>query len=201
MMDAPEANLPVADAAGGASDHDLVIGRYGLEAITVGTNFVTPATGVPMSVSLNAAGVRVWMNRNMAFNADLAFALGSSKTEGPGGMDNPTYFGIGPAGGVTFLLGLWKHLAVSASPQAGLVYFTPGGDNAKSVVLFNLRAQMEAELQLGWIGAPALSLAFTTGLNFNFVSVSDTASAWQLAMQGPTGFWSAITGAAIRFYM
>lgn len=200
---APERAIPNNEEKG--TDHDSVIGHWGFEAWSPISGLLanTPQVGCtlmgPCPVPFNVAGARLWTTRNMAFNVDLALSIGGG---GRGSSTSDTYFGVGPAGGVAFLLGNWKHMAVSFAPQGAFVFFTPGGTNAKTSVLFNARFMMEGEVHLGFIGLPGVSLALNTGLIFNFFNMTDTYKAWNFSMGGANSFLGALgSGAYLRFYM
>jgi hypothetical protein len=188
------------------SDHDQVVGHLGIEARRIaaapyplalrpsGCPSVTPAP--PCTVDLGAVGLRYWKTRNLAWNAALAFALGSGR-QGPTALD--TYFGAGPILGVTLLLGNWRHLAVGATPEASFIYFRPGGGGPASK-LYAFRAQLEGELHFGFVDVPALSIGITTGLAFQYEAAPGV-STWSVSVGEARSVWGALTNLFIRYYL
>ena len=142
--------VPTADAIAAPSDHDAVVGRWGIEArryssarfpLSLRSDRGCPTVAPrPCTVEMGALGVRTWSTRNLAINGGLAFALGGGR-EDTRSLD--TYIGGGPIVGMTLLLGNWKHLAVGASPELGVVVFKPGGGTTQSTTLVDLRASLE----------------------------------------------------------
>ena len=121
--------VPTADEVPAASDHDAVVGHIGIEArrfdpgpmpLTLQPGVGCPAAGAGTAdceVTMGALAVRYWWTRNLALNAGVAFGAGGGR-DGTDSRD--TYFGVGPIVGLTLLLGNWRHLAVSASPELAL---------------------------------------------------------------------------------
>jgi hypothetical protein len=199
--------IPIADAEPAPSDHDAVVGHWGIEArrlspgpypLTLRPSRGCPSTATtPCMVDLGLIGVRHWINRDLAFNVGVALALGGGK-EGVRTLDS--YVGGGPQLGVTLLLGTWRHLAVGASPQLGVFFFKPGGGSTSSTVVVDLRAALEGELHFGFVGVPALSVGMATGLGFRYESTPD-ASVWSIGVVGPTSAWGVLTDLFLRYYL
>jgi hypothetical protein len=199
--------IPIADAEPAPSDHDAVVGHWGIEArrlspgpypLTLRPSRGCPSTATaPCTVDLGLIGVRHWINRDLAFNVGVALALGGGK-EGVRTLDS--YVGGGPQLGVTLLLGTWRHLAVGASPQLGVFFFKPGGGSTTSTVVVDLRAALEGELHFGFVGVPALSVGMATGLGFRYESTPD-ASVWSIGVVGPTSAWGVLTDLFLRYYL
>jgi len=141
--------------------------------------------------------VRNWVNRNLAVNVGIALALGGGK-EGSRTLDS--YAGGGPQLGLTVLLGNWRHLAVGASPQAGVFVFKPGGGSTTSTVIVQFTAAMEGELHFGFVGVPALSVGMATGLGFLYESTPG-ASVWSIGVVGPQSAWGVLTDLFLRYYL
>lgn len=201
----------------GPTDHQRVVGRWGIEARSLGTlqssganpdPRCTGPTGSPIdgcrNVNMIAIGIRRWHTEKYAYSAGLTLGAGGGSTAGLGSWD--TYVGVGPNFGAYFLLGQWKHLALSASPQLGLLYFAPSGSGNKTFSA-NLAGKLEAELQLGFIGLPGLSVGTDVGLGFNYTNVSENDakaggfSHWSLGTTGPSSLWGLVTGSFVRFYL
>lgn len=199
--------IPIADAEPAPSDHDAVVGHWGIEArrlspgpypLTLRPSRGCPSTATaPCTVDLGLIGVRHWTNRDLAFNVGVALALGGGK-EGVRTLDS--YVGGGPQLGVTLLLGTWRHLAVGASPQLGVFFFKPGGESTTTTVVVDLRAALEGELHFGFVGVPALSVGVATGLGFRYESTPD-ASVWSIGVVGPTSAWGVLTDLFLRYYL
>jgi hypothetical protein len=205
-----ERHLPVLDATAAESDHDAVRDAWGVEVRPVVTTLSTFAlrasTGCPMATATSAAGacspvtvsalaVRRWVGRNVAWNGGLAFAAGGGSD---GGRLLDTYFGAGPVVGMSILLANWRHLAVAASPELAVVVFK-GAGSASTAYLADLKADVEAELHFGFIGAPALSLGIRSGLVFRFEHASD-ATIWSIGVGGATTVRSLYQDLALRYY-
>jgi hypothetical protein len=195
-----------------ASDHDAVIGHWGIEARRItaapypltlqspsGCPAVAPgSTPAPScTVDMGAISVRHWQTRNLAWNAGLAFALGGGR-QGSMGLD--TYYGAGPIVGLTLLLGNWRHLAVGASPEASFVYFKPSGGSSPSTKLISFRAQLEGELHFGFVDVPALSVGIATGLIFQYESAPG-ASTWSVSVGEARSVWGTLSNVFIRYYL
>jgi len=192
------------------TDHDLVVGHWGIQArrlagtpypLTLTPNGACPTPNAtptpPCTIDMGAIAVRYWKTRNFAWNAGLALALGGGKL-GSQGLD--TYYGLGPIVGLTMLLANWRHLAVSASPEASYVYFKPTGGSAPSTQLISFRAELEGELHFGFIDVPALSIGLTAGLLFQYESAPG-ASTWSVSVTNARSVWGTLTNLFIRYYL
>jgi hypothetical protein len=196
----------------GPTDHDSVVGHWGVEARQVGTFQRTagndPSCGMDCPIHLNALSVRRWQNQHYAWTAGLVLGLGSGSRYDTGATRNwDTYFGIGPTVGASFLLADWHHLAVSFSPGIDFVYFLPRASGAKTTLL-NIRAPLEAELHLGFLGIPQLSVGITSGLVIGLRTISKPqlnpgglASQWDIGFSGPTTISGLVSNLYLRFYL
>jgi hypothetical protein len=210
------APMPVVTLDGGPSDHELVVGHWGIEARRIATSYRTAGNdpvcvldasgGCP--IYLNALSLRRWQTPTYGFSAGLVLATGGgSRSENMVIKSWDTYFGIGPIVSASFLLSNWKHLAVSLSPQLDAVFFTPRGSGSKTFFL-NARGLFEGELHLGFIGVPGLSLGLASGLEMSFRAVSNAAMApggvasqWDIGFSGPQSLWGLVTNMYLRFYL
>jgi hypothetical protein len=192
------------------TDHDLVVGHWGIQArqlagtpypLTLTPNGACPTPNAtltaPCTIDMGAIAVRYWKTRNLAWNAGLAFALGGGKL-GSQGLD--TYYGVGPIVGLTMLLGNWRHLAISANPEASYVYFKPTGGSGPSTQLVTFRAELEGELHFGFIDVPALSIGLTAGMLFRYESAPG-ASTWSVSVTDARSVWGTLTSLFIRYYL
>ncbi|HVZ72003.1 MAG TPA: hypothetical protein VHJ20_06470, partial [Polyangia bacterium] len=200
--------IPISDSIEWGSDHDAVVGHVG-----VGLTVVSPApltyklrafTGCPTEVTTGCdptlAGItaRTWRSRNVALLGGLVIGAGGGRS---GSTSLDSYFAIGPIVGGSLLLGLWRHLAVSASPDLAFVWFKPAiGDSSASVKVIQLRGALEGELHFGFVGVPALSLGLTTGLGFKWVS-DGQARLWSLQALGAGGVRDVLTNLFVRYYL
>jgi hypothetical protein len=199
--------VPTSDATAAPSDHDAVVGHVGIEVRRIdpgpfafdlrsGTGCPAAQT-TPCQVSLAALSLRWWHSRNLALQGGLAMGFG-------GGRDTnralDSYVGLGPVVGLGLLLGNWRHLAVTAAPEASFVWFKPGGDSTTSTKVVTVRGALEGELHFGFVGVPALSLGMATGVAFHWVSIGD-ARVWSVGVVGPGSVRDVLTNLFVRYYL
>jgi hypothetical protein len=209
-------------------DHQGVVGKWGVEARRMATlnasgNSLDPrcdkagtAAIDPCSVEMTAIGVRRWISNHYAWNAALAIAAGggSTSTSAVNGGSWDTYLGFGPLVGANFLLAETGHLAVSAMPQLGLLAFLPSGSGTKTYMV-DARALIEAEVHLGMLGLPQLSVGTSAGLGINWVKKTEgdagkdvvgglpgtsPFAAWSVQGVGTQNLWGLVNNTFIRFY-
>jgi hypothetical protein len=200
------APIPTSDATPAASDHDAVVGHFGIEArrfdpgplpLTLRAGLGCPL-GATCDPSMGVLSVRYWWTRNFAWNAGVAFAAGGGRT-GMAALD--TYYGFGPIGGLSMLLGNWRHLAISASPELALVWFRPGAPDAGGrTTMVSFRGALEAELHFGFVGVPALSIGLLAGMRFQYESAAGT-RLWSIGVIGDGSIWDALTNLYVRYYL
>ena len=188
------------------SDHDAVVGHVGIEArrfdpgplpLALRAGLGCPL-GATCDVSMGVVGARYWWTRNFAWNAGLAFAAGGGRT---GTVALDTYYGFGPIAGLSMLLGNWRHLAVSASPELAFVWFRPGAPDAGGrTTMFSVRGALEAELHFGFVGVPALSIGLLAGMRFQYESAAGT-RLWSIGVIGDGSVWDALTNLYVRYYL
>ena len=208
------------DVAPSESDHDAVVGTWGVEVRPVTTTLpvfnrrattgcplapVASSTSTPTSPSMEVPdcpaigvgmlGVRHWVNRNLGLNGGVALALGGGK-QGDRLLDS--YFGFGPAVGLSILLGNWRHLSVAASPALSLVWFKAAGSAAVTYVA-DLRADLEGELHFGFIGVPALSLGIRSGVALRLEKAADL-TLWSAGVSGVTTPRGLVSDLTLRYY-
>ena len=140
-------------------------------------------------------GVRHWVNRNLGLNGGVALALGGGK-QGDRLLDS--YFGFGPAVGLSILLGNWRHLSVAASPALSLVWFKAAGSAAATYVA-DLRADLEGELHFGFIGVPALSVGIKSGVALRLEKAADL-TLWSAGVSGVTTPRGLVSDLTLRYY-
>ncbi|MDZ4695059.1 MAG: hypothetical protein SGI86_07895 [Deltaproteobacteria bacterium] len=209
-------------------DHQSVIKKWGVEARRMATlnasgNSLDPrcdkagtVANEPCAVEMTAIGVRHWMTDHYAWNAALAISAGggSTSTSAGNGGSWDTYLGFGPIVGANFLLAQTRHLAVSAMPQLGLLAFLPSGSGTKTFMV-DARALIEAEIHLGMIGLPQISVGTSAGLGISWVKKTEgdagkdvvgglpgtsPFAAWSVQGVGPQNLWGLVNNTFIRFY-
>ena len=203
--------VPTADLTPAPSDHDAVVGHIGIEAsrfdpgplpLVLQPGVGCPAAGTvgmgPCEVTMGALSARYWWTRNLALNAGVVFAAGGGR-DATQGLD--THFGVGPVAGLSLLLGNWRHLAISASPSLAWIWFRPGGTGAGGdTTVLALRAALEAEVHLGFVGVPALSVGLLAGMGFQYESAGDT-RLWSIGVLGGDSIWGALSNLFVRYYL
>jgi hypothetical protein len=209
----PARGQEAAPAAAG-TDHDSVVGAWGIEARRLATAARTLGQelncGDPCLVDLNALTVRRWSTQSYAWNLGLAVGMGGGSSRMDGTTKSwDTYLGVGPTVGANLLLANWKHLAVSLAPQLDLVFFLPSGRGSKTFIA-NLRGLVEGEVHLGMIGLPSASVSMTTGVELNFLYATRdrkpnpipnaTALKWTVGVTGPRSLWDLVTRLQLRYY-
>jgi hypothetical protein len=201
---------PVATAG---TDHDSVVGAWGIEARRLASLERTlgqEANCDPCLVDLNAISLRRWSRPGYAWTVGLALGLGGGSSRMDGTTKSwDTYMGLGPTVGANFLLANWKHLAVSLAPQLDLVFFLPSGKGSKSFIA-NLRGLVEGEVHLGMIGLPAASVSLSSGIELGVLFATKdnkpnprpnaTALKYSLGMTGPRSLWDLVTRFQLRYY-
>jgi hypothetical protein len=216
MLVAPPA--PAQPIVASGTDHESVIGRWGLEARrVVSLNRTLGQENGCVSdcpVDLNALSLRKWTTADYAYSFGLALAVGGGSsrltpTESAKTWD--TYLGFGPTMAASFLLTSWKHLAVSFTPGLDVVFFMPSSKGSKSLVV-DLRGVVEGELHLGMIGLPQASVALSAGLEAGMLFATKdnkpmavpvanaTATKWAIGFSGPQSLWDLVTRAQLRYF-
>jgi len=202
--------VPTADETAAPSDHDAVVGHIGIEARRFDPGPMPLALrdglGCPMGaagtaaceVTMGAVVVRTWWTRNLALNAGAAIGAGGGRND-TRSLD--TYLGIGPIVGMSLLLGNWNHLSIAASPELALVWFKPSvGSGSGSTTVLALQAALEAEVHLGFVGVPAVSIGLLAGLGFQYESVAGT-RLWSVGVLGGDSVWGALSNLFVRYYL
>jgi hypothetical protein len=211
----PEIAVPmVASGTLAPTDHDGVVGRWGIEARRMATVQRThgqdPTCGNDCPVDLNVFSVRRWVSRAYAYSLGLALVVGGGSTRSGSGAETwDTYFGVGPTVGANFLMANFQHLAVSFAPQLDTAIFVPSSSAAKTLMV-NARGLFEGELHLGFWGVPQLSVGVSSGLvgSFSYISSGknnvnngNPATVWTLSTTAPQSLWGLVTNMFVRFYL
>jgi hypothetical protein len=101
---------------------------------------------------------------------------------------------------MSLLLGNWRHLAVAASPEASIVWFSPGAGSGTTTTLVTVRGVLEGELHFGFVGVPALSVGMDAGVGFRFIDVGSS-RVWSVGVVGPGGVASVLSDLFVRYYL
>lgn len=169
---APAPAAAPAAAADGTTDHDKVVGKFGVGYLG--------QFDVPLAAETRATqiiGVRYWMQDSLALTGGIGFFTGSSTvTQRTGGTTVETE---GPAGtafslkaGAAFALAKGKHYTFVIEPQALFGYATrtiktSTPETEQSGLAFALGATAGAEIQFGFMGIPELALVASVGAAFD----------------------------------
>jgi hypothetical protein len=175
----------------GRTDHDLVVGHFGVGVFGVlqlpsmgcegGTptgNTCNPNTG--FNLDAPAIGARWWMDDFMAIEGavGIGFQTGGSSTSTGGttvDIDEPSFFGMALHAGLPLVFATTAHFAFELVPEMNIGFVTgswnsPNGNNDidLSGFLLELGARVGAEIQFGFIDIPQLSLQGTVGLRMRY---------------------------------
>jgi hypothetical protein len=214
----------------GETDHDLVVGHFGvgvfgvLQLPSMGCNG-TPTTDCDLdpnfTLSAPAIGARYWLDPRIAIEAALGIGYRSGSTTGTmGGMsvdfDEGSYFGLALHGGLPLVFATTRHFAFEVVPELNVGFVTGGWDSPNgnadvdfSGFLLELGARVGAEIQFGFIDIPQLSLQGTVGLHMRYegrsasvgnVDTSNHRFTFGTSVQGEP--WDIFTGniAAIYYF-
>jgi hypothetical protein len=185
----PAAPPPAPPPAAGSeeSDHDHVVGHFGVTYFGISQLPIADQTGAQATVVAPVIGIRYWLKPS--FGIDVGVGLGAnsgSVTSSGTSQSTPGAFGFALHGGLPFALASSRHYAFELIPEVTLGLangsYSPGG-GAPSISLSGLRvdigARAGAELHFGFIGIPQLSLVASVGLYIHDISYSATPSGGQ----------------------
>jgi hypothetical protein len=163
------------DAPPGATDHDGVVGHFGVgymgrRGMLVDQN--APAVDAPI------IGGRYWLDPMLGIDVGLGFLFsgGSSTTAGVS-TDTQGYSIFMLHGGVPLALAGSKHFSFQIVPELNFGYGSSkrgGVGDDLSAVHFDIGARAGTEIQFGFIGIPELSLQAGIGLALNFDHIKDS---------------------------
>jgi hypothetical protein len=174
-----------AAAAGGASDHDQVVGRLavgylGRRTITVGA---APTGGGLFAAPLSApvVGVRYWIDQMIGIDAGLGLLItsGSFEQDNPappdldGDLDSAQVFIL--HAGVPLSLASADHFSFQLVPEVNVGIGSgnegPDGDIQHNGFQLDVGLRVGSEIQFGFIGIPQLSLQGSIGALFALQSL------------------------------
>lgn len=166
--------LPGADAAADATDHNYVVGTFGIGYMGRRTIAVAPnGAGDFITQDAPVIGLRYWLSPQLGIDAGLGFAInnGSTKT-GDTSVDNAGYTAFILHGGVPLALAGGKHISFQVIPElnVGFASAKTGGPASAdtSGIHFDIGARAGGEVQFGFIGIPELSLQAGIGLALSY---------------------------------
>jgi hypothetical protein len=191
------------------TDHDAVIGRFGLTYFDI-TNLpianpligggAPPAAPTSSNVAAPVVGMRYWFNRRWGLDAGVGLGLAGGSTESViGGTDTTvnktSTTGVAFHVGVPIALAYGKHYTFLVIPNTTLGFTTASytapvagaSEQDLSGFLFDIGARAGAEIYFGFIGLPQLALQATIGLSFRR-SVFKWSSAGNSASDGTNTF-------------
>lgn len=161
--------------------HHLAVGYLGVSQIPVAEGNVTGlAQG---TVSAPVLGVRYWFHERVGLDLGVGLGVtGASTSSTIGGTstsnNSPAVVGFGLHAGVPLALAHSKHFTFEIIPEvdfgyAGTKVTGTGGttDAGLNGVRLDVGGRIGAELQMGFIGIPQLSLQGTIGLSFRYTTV------------------------------
>jgi hypothetical protein len=176
---APYPEPPAAEPTSTGSDHEAVVGNFGIGFFGVSSIPIGPvpvgANGSAVdSVSAPTIGMRYWLSSLLAIEAGLGLGIGSSSAE-VGGVDadTPSRTAFALHGGVPLALAYSKHFVFEVVPELNFGISTGSiGDVDLSGFLLELGARAGAEIHFGFMGVPQLALQGSIGLHFSYQSRS-----------------------------
>ena len=172
----------------GETDHDLVVGHFGVGVFGVLQLPSMGCTGTPMdcnpdpnfTLSAPAIGARYWLDSRMALEGALGIGYSSGSTTAEAGamsvdFDEASFFGLALHAGLPLVFATTRHFAFELVPELNVGFVTGGwdspdgnSDTSLSGFLLELGARVGAEIQFGFIDIPQLALQGTVGLHMRY---------------------------------
>lgn len=187
-MTLPGAAGPKAQAAAGDTDHEQMIGHFGvgyLGAQTARIHSGSAGTTNSGSVTAPVIGLRYWLDTMLGLDIGLGFSndTGSSKDEVPGqpaqSQDDAALTGVIVHAGVPLALAGSKHFSFQIVPELNVGYASQtwtapsgsSGEDKRTGVTVQLGARAGAEVQFGFMGIPQLGLQAGVGLYYTTYTI------------------------------
>lgn len=202
-----------ADEEDPTSDHDKVIGHFGVGYLGVSDLPISAGgAGVPnrASVSAPVIGVRYWLAEKIGLDLGLGFGVVSGSTEvAPAGAsavstDLGSRFGLAFHGGVPLVFAHQKHFKFLLIPELNVGFTNQSNETGTgpatvkttlSGFRLDLGARIGGEIHFGFIGVPQLSLQATVGAFVKreaWKTTSEVAGNSSSASQGATAFGTSV---------
>jgi hypothetical protein len=178
-MTLPGANAPAAAATQGESDHDGVVGRFGVGYLGASSVAFGHGGGAPPDVNFLSApviGLRYWIDQMIGLDAGLGFSnTGGSFNNGTTTTDDASATAVLIHAGLPLSLAGDGHFSFQIVPEVNVGFSTrkqtdvngPGTEDVTtSGTSINVGARAGAEIHFGFMGIPQLSLQGSVGLGF-----------------------------------
>ncbi len=170
-MTLPGAAAPPAAAAQGESDHDAVVGRFGVGYL--GTHLIPLADNGDIDAPV--VGIRYWLDQMIGIDAGLGFYNdGGSDAVNGNSTDRASRTGVLVHAGLPLALAGNKHFSFQIVPEINVGYAQqtqaadPGqtGEDKRTGTLIGIGARAGAEIHFGFIDVPQLSLQAGIGVAY-----------------------------------
>jgi hypothetical protein len=185
-----DSTAPDADAE--RTDHQKVVGAWGVGLLS-SMDVLTLSPGpnyTEQPVRVVTLGVRHWLDEGLGFEVGLGFNTVSGTREdtiiGRKDVPDPTIWGLGLHAGLPLSFYNDEHYNFLLIPELNVGYASgkldddpnlPGDQAVDSRAwLLGVGARVGAEVQLGMLDLPMLSLQGTIGANFNYRYASTEAA-------------------------
>ena len=172
---------PPIDAAN-QTDHERVVGKYGVGILGVATLNNLQSNGTVNTVNTPIIGARRWVNDAWGLQAGLGLShhsgTVSNSIPGQSNLEDPTYWGVAAHVGVPLALYHDKHYAFLFLPEANFGFSTwrqkddkntPGDQGVSGRAwLVDVGARAGAEIHFGFMDLPMLTLQGTVGAHVTY---------------------------------
>lgn len=175
-MTLPGAGAPAAAATQGESDHDAVVGRFGIGYL--GAQTVPLADTGPVTAPV--IGLRYWIDQMIGIDAGLGFFNdgGSDTPAGGQSTDIASRTAVLIHAGLPLSLTSSKHFSFQIVPEINVGVATqneaapaPGtGEDKRTGTLIGIGARAGGEIHFGFMGVPQLSLQAGVGVQYNSIT-------------------------------
>jgi hypothetical protein len=176
-MTLPGAGAPAAGAAQGESDHDAVVGRFGVGYLGASeVAFGNTGPGDVPTVSAPVIGLRYWIDQMIGLDAGLGFSsTGGSFNDGNTTTDDAATTAVLIHAGLPLALAGSGHFSFQIVPELNIGVSQrnqkdpagPGSGEIKtSGTTIAVGARAGAEVHFGFMGIPQLSLQGSVGVGF-----------------------------------
>lgn len=170
-MTLPGANAPAAAATQGESDHDAVVGRFGVGYLG--------AQAVPLAdngdVNAPVVGLRYWIDQMIGIDAGLGFFNnGGSETANNQTVDDASITAVLVHAGLPLSLAGGEHWSFQIVPEFNVGFAQQNqaagagatGEDKRTGLLIGIGARVGAEVHFGFMDLPQLSLQGGIGVSY-----------------------------------